>query len=192
MLILIDGYNVIAPVAAPGRGATDRWLQTARQKLISQLVTGLGELLAGQTTVVFDAGTAPPGFASQYVDHGLQIDFAVGYRDADDRIEELISQHSSPKRLTVVSSDHRLQTAARRRGAMAVDSELWLDRLTSGRLLLAVPLTSSDPVSDSDSEKPTTAVDTDSWLEAFGISGELPPKTSVQNPFPPRYGEDLL
>ena len=192
MLILIDGYNVIAPVAAPGRGTTHRWLQAERQRLIDQLVTGLDKELACQTTVVFDAAAAPPGLESRYVQSGIEIEFAIGYREADDRLEELISQHSSPKRLTVVSSDHRIQSAARRRGALAVNSDVWLDRLIDGRVLLAIPVASADLNLESADKKPDVC-GVPNWLKEFGIAGDLPPDLNgIDSPFPPGYGDDLL
>ena len=48
-----------------------------------------------------------------------------------DLIESLIRGHSAPKRLTVVSNDHRIQHAARRRECVVLGCEAyleWLDR----------------------------------------------------------------
>ena len=56
---------------------------------------------------------------------GLSVRFAAQQEDADTLIEELILADTSPRRLTVVSSDHRLQRAARRRKARAVDADVW-------------------------------------------------------------------
>jgi len=44
---------------------------------------------------------------------------------------------ASPKRLAVVSSDHRIQTAARKRSATVYESEDWLENLIQGRVRLA-------------------------------------------------------
>lgn len=194
MLILIDGYNVIAPIAPPGRGARDRWLHDERQRLIDRLSAALPPEMARRTTIVFDAAAAPPGRESRFVQQGIQIEFAVGYAEADDRLEELIAAHSSPKRLTVVSSDHRVQTAARRRGALAIDSDQWLDRLDDGQLLLAISLDSpGDPAHSSAHEKPALPGEVDDWLTEFGIGDESSRKPGeIENPFPPGYGEDLL
>ena len=53
----------------------------------------------------------------------------VEYEDADSLIEELIQKNSTPKNLTVVSSDHRLHRAALRRKATPIDSDVWFDEL---------------------------------------------------------------
>ncbi len=50
----------------------------------------------------------------------------------------LIASHSAPKKLAVVSSDRRVQAAARRRGSLALDSQQWLDDLLDGKVRLAV------------------------------------------------------
>jgi predicted RNA-binding protein with PIN domain len=201
MLILIDGYNVIAPIAAPGRGATERWLQAERERLIELLYAGLGQSLSSQTTVVFDAAAAPPGLDSRYVVKGIEVEFAIGYAEADDRLEELIAEHSSPKRLTVVSSDRRVKTAATRRGALAVDSDVWLDRLSDGHIMLANRATASSLQDESHLEKPPAVGDVDEWLNVFGMepgpskspeSKRVAKSREIDNPFPPGYGEDLL
>ncbi len=70
-----------------------------------------------RTIVVFDAHDAPPGLPGTMDHRGLTVRFAVGYEDADSLIEELIRSDSTPRKLVVVSSDHRLQRAARRRRA---------------------------------------------------------------------------
>jgi uncharacterized protein len=204
MLILIDGYNVIAPL---GRQAIERLplhrrpsadqLRLQRERLIAQIAAGLGPELAKQTTIVFDASEAPPGLPSLYVDQGITIEFSVGYAEADDRLEELITQHNTPKRLTVVSSDRRVQTAAARRGALAVDSEPWLDLLSEGRPQLAIPRPPfSAAKSTKLSDKPEVGDDVEAWLQAFQepkTEQELPKKPPRPwHPFPEGYGEDLL
>jgi hypothetical protein len=85
------------------------------------------------TTVVFDARGAPPGLPRVLDHHGLAVRFAVRYESADTLIEELIQADSTPRRLTVVSSDHRIQRAARRRKAKAVDSDVWYAELVRCR-----------------------------------------------------------
>lgn len=136
IVLLIDGYNVIGPVAPPGRGASLRWLDTERQRLLNRLVEHLDENVRLRTCVVFDAKDAPTHRSSHYQHHGIDVRFAVEYPEADDLIEELISQHPAPKALSVVSSDHRIAVAARRRRSGCFDSAIWLDHLLDGRTLL--------------------------------------------------------
>lgn len=132
IVLLIDGYNVIAPVAAPGRGSTLRWLETERRRLLDRLSEHLDEIVRERTCVVFDAKSAPPGQPSRFFYQAMEIRFATEYPEADDLLEELISGHPAPRGLSVVSSDHRIQAAARRKRAGVFDSDPWLDRLLDG------------------------------------------------------------
>ena len=76
--------------------------------------------------MVFDAKRTPlSGQKKQQVEHGIDVHYAIGYSNADLLIDELISIHPDPQRLTVISSDHWVQNAARRRRAQFVDSEQW-------------------------------------------------------------------
>jgi len=217
MLILIDGYNLIAPVAAPGSlrrktaasGGSSDWLRVERTRLIDKLVGGLDERLCRETTVVFDAAGMSKlvmnrlGLERRQVDRGIEIEFAVDYDEADDRIEELIAAHSTPKRLTVVSSDHRIQVAAKRRSAMPVDAEQWLDSLGRKRLILAVawpPDADRKPAAPDrmiDEKGTVAADDVNAWMVAFGLKpdekpDETLPKAARADPFPAGYADDLL
>lgn len=207
MLILIDGYNVIAPVAPPGKNPASDWLHRERMRLIDRLATQLDPQLASQTCVVFDASTRSRTALgidatsdSTYRLRQIEVRFAVNHDEADDLIEELIALHSSPKRLTVVSSDHRLQAAARRCGATAFDSQPWLDALLDGNLRLAIswPPAKRDgagPGGDhgltGDAEK-SDALDVDDttvqqWMRAFGVTNgprQHPPRTPKQRQKP--------
>ncbi len=230
MLILIDGYNLIGTVAPPGRSGDARqgragasswggtgWLELARRRLIHEVASGVGPALAQQTCIVFDSKrlasrtAAAEDSTAKAVIQGITIEFSIGYDEADDRIEELIAAHHTPKRLTVVSSDHRIQIAARRRGALAVDGDRWLDRLAEGKPVLAIavptdhrPRSSAAAIEDDDPGQappsPWQQMDTTSWLRYFEVEDQVPeipkpdpaPPKIVDNPFPPGYGEDLL
>jgi predicted RNA-binding protein with PIN domain len=125
MALLIDGYNLLNATgigAGEGKGST---LHRARLALLNFLARVLDPREAAHTTVVFDAQASPPGLPKVFVHHGLTVRFAARHVDADSLIEELILADTAPRRLTVVSSDHRVQRAARRRGARAVDSDVW-------------------------------------------------------------------
>ncbi|MEM9367016.1 MAG: NYN domain-containing protein [Planctomycetota bacterium] len=146
--LLIDGYNIIAPVAAPRKPRSlpaasspghnpAKWLQRERTILIERLATHLPASVRENTCVVFDAKTHPAGSPNHIVSSEIEIRFAVDHPEADDLIEELIASHSVPKSLTVVSSDHRIQAAARRRKCVYFDSQNWFDHLLDGDLLIA-------------------------------------------------------
>lgn len=128
MRLLIDGYNLMYAagiVGPPGRG--DRGLERSRAALIQFVAGTLEPGDKSSAVVVFDAAGAPPGLPHTLVIDGVTVRFAKGYDDADELLEELIATDTTPRRLTVVSSDHRVQRAARRRRATAVDSDVWYD-----------------------------------------------------------------
>ena len=171
LLLLIDGYNVVSPAAAPARGGPD-WLHRERMRLVKRLVQHLDVETRHRTCVVFDAANPPKDRASQFTIDGILIWFAVGYEAADDLIEELISSHSAPKRLAVVSSDHRIQAAAGRRGCGRFDAAPWLDDLLEGRARLAIaPEAGAGQGGRTSTEKPDSISDQDAqrWLEEFGL-----------------------
>lgn len=207
MLILIDGYNVIAPAAPPGRragnalrgsrgsaaGPVEHWLQAERMRLLQRLAEQLDPELASQTHVIFDSASGKRHGPDRLRIGGIHVRFAVSHDEADDLIEELIAAHHSPKRLAVVSSDHRLQVAARRAGAKAFDAQPWFDALLDGRVLLATAWPPSPRPSarnrDPDRQKPQQVDpgDVEQWLQAFAISADELERLPVE---PPRGRRD--
>jgi predicted RNA-binding protein with PIN domain len=129
VFLLIDGYNLLY---AAGLGQADYApgeLLRARRRLLRYLVRRLRSHELRRTTVVFDARHPPEGFPHTSMLCGMRVLFATPDGDADAVIEDLIDRHSAPRRLTLVSSDHRLQQAARRRRAAFLDSDAFVDDL---------------------------------------------------------------
>jgi predicted RNA-binding protein with PIN domain len=120
-----------------------------------------------RTTVVFDASEAPWGVARQQQHRGITVMFASRDEDADTVIERLIAADSAPKRLTVVSSDHRLQRAAKRRKATAQDSDVWFAQLLRDRAARSKPSSTADLPKP---EGPLTTGEVSQWLREFGYS----------------------
>ena len=133
MSLLIDGYNllhasdVFAPADAPPT------LERSRQALLDFLVVALPAKEIRRAMIVFDAVTAPPGLPRQMNHQGLAVQFAPRGETADALLEELIAAEADPRNLLVVSSDHRVQRAARQRGAQYIDSEVWHRDLAASR-----------------------------------------------------------
>lgn len=129
--LIIDGYNLMhdAGLARATYGPGD--LARLRFQLLNKLARRLTLEERQRCTVVFDAIDAPPNLNSRFKHEAITVAFAKPGQEADDVIEQLISEHSAPRRLTVVSSDHRLQNAINRRRGIAVDSDVFLKQLES-------------------------------------------------------------
>ncbi len=133
MALLIDGYNLLHASGILGGGIGPGGLQRSRLALLNFLAESLPSKSLPGTTVVFDAAAAPPGLPDTLHHRGITVRFARHYESADALIEELVRRDSAPRRLTVVSSDHRLHRAARRRKAKAVDSDQWYAQIARQR-----------------------------------------------------------
>jgi predicted RNA-binding protein with PIN domain len=129
MSLLIDGYNllhasdVFPPASAPPT------LEQSRRALLDFLVDHLPAKQLPRTIVTFDAVGAPPGLPREMTHRGLAVQFAPRGRTADELLEELIAAEPDPRNLLVISSDHRVQRAARQRGAKYIGSETWMGEL---------------------------------------------------------------
>lgn len=121
--LIIDGYNLMhaagiaRPRYAPGG------LEACRARLHRELSARLDADVLAAAVVVYDAFDSVSDLDREQQHRGVNVLFAGQGRDADSLIERMLRQHSVPRRVIVVSSDHRLHRAARRRRARCVDSE---------------------------------------------------------------------
>jgi uncharacterized protein len=211
MSLLIDGYNLLHATGIFGEGTELTELHRSREALLRFLAESISSAERSRTTIVFDAAGAPPGLPKTLVHDRITVHFARDYEDADTMLEELIAAHETPRTLVVVSSDHRVQRAARRRRAKAVDSDRWYVELCSSQRSRGV-LAIKPP------QKPTATLspgEVEYWTAQFGGGQQEVDETSVPldaasidtdkgkakksldddeffNPFPPGYGDDLL
>ncbi len=195
MSLLIDGYNLLHATDIFGDEGSAPSFQRSREALLAFLAKALHEVERLQTTIVFDAAGAPPGLPHTDSVAGLQVRYARDYPDADALLEELIEEHPAPRGLLVVSSDHRVQRAARRRGAKYCDSDRWYAELCRRPLR-------SGPQRAGDGEKPAqSAAEIAYWMRQFEPAEPFPPSAppeqpadqlGAQPPFPPGYADDLL
>lgn len=181
--LLIDGYNLLH-AAGLGRSRYGRGdLQRARQALLRRLFQLLTADEISHTAVVFDAKHPPPYLPALWYIHGMRVVYARPHGDADLILEQLIDEHSAPKRLTVVSSDHRLHRAAKSRRATAIDSSEFLDFLETrrtGQVEVEIP----EPRL-STAETNVTSAELAYWMSVFGdvkvaelAAAERPARTS--------------
>ncbi|MBM4012979.1 MAG: hypothetical protein FJ286_16710 [Planctomycetes bacterium] len=128
MKILVDGYNLLHASGIFGAVRGEGGFEASRRALLDEIARLLGAA-AGGVTVVFDAADAPVGLPDRSSHQGIEVRFARRYDSADALIEELIEDHDAPAALVVVSADHRVMAAARRRRARPIPSGEWLTEL---------------------------------------------------------------
>ena len=161
MAYLIDGYNLLHAMGVLRGRAGPKGLQKARLGLLGLLSATYAED-APSVTVVFDAAGAPPGVPQTQEYQGIHVRFAVHQDQADDLIEDLIGHESAPRQLAVVSDDHRLKQAARRRRCQVLGCEEYLAWLEYRRhqSRKSPPDPESKPSEDSADER-------EHWLQVF-------------------------
>jgi hypothetical protein len=160
MRFLIDGYNLLNQLGLAGRYVGPRGWERSRADLLAWIAKAHGKNV-DRVTVIFDAEHAPPNLPAVQTVHGIHVRFAVG-RLADDLLEETIQREVTPRQLTVVSSDHRIQEAARRRGCAALDCPAYIDQ--------TIEEAGEPPARHQERGKPASESDeeTEHWLREFG------------------------
>jgi uncharacterized protein len=191
MGLVIDGYNLLHASGILGRGVGPGSLERSRRALLNFLAESLDEAELARTVVVFDARDPPPLLPRTTKHRGMTVRFADPGSDADAAIEALILSDSAPRRLTVVSSDHRLHRAARRRRAKAIDSDQWYAQVLRARIARVRRRSPNLKPTDLPSD-----AEVQFWLRQFGLDGGEKPEAADESPpaaspFPPGYGEDV-
>ena len=108
MPYLVDGNNLAHALGLSIGGLADR-------EACTRMVASFCRSQGARATVVFD-GQAPDGAKTVTETHRVRILFSGG-RSADEVILRLVSDSSTPRDLTVVTSDKSLGDKARHRGA---------------------------------------------------------------------------
>ena len=116
-----QGYHVSVPLLIDGNNLmyamNDAGMDVGREGLCRILARVAG---SEPVRVVFDG---PPRRQGPDVPDGAVEVLFSQRRKADDVIAELIAADTAPRRLTVVSTDHEIRRAARRRRCRTVTSE---------------------------------------------------------------------
>jgi predicted RNA-binding protein with PIN domain len=176
--IIVDGYNLMHQILAARIVGGPGGLERGRCAVIQRVRHLVPHKDHSRTAIVFDANTSDIPRESRETAGGsgmITILFATDFPDADSMIEDMIRRHSSPTKLTVVSSDRRLVDAARRRQATGVDCQTWMDDQED----LIEKLSRGTPVPDSTESGHSPIVDAnerDYWMKEFGFgSGDDDP-----------------
>ena len=187
MALIIDGYNLLHASGIVGRGIGPGGLERSRLALLNFVAESVDARELPTTTIVFDARQAPPGLPRSLAHRGMTVLFAANYETADELIEELVRADSAPRRLVVVSSDHQVQRAARRRRAKAIASDRWFVDMVRRRAArqTVVPPSQLKPTEPASSE-------VEFWLRQFDDEGgNVDAEADPGGIFPPGYGEDI-
>jgi predicted RNA-binding protein with PIN domain len=161
MALLIDAYNVLfASPSLPDRYDTGSAAAFCR---------ALDRVRRGRVVVVADGSPKPDDRANMETG-GVELRFAGKGREADDVIEELIEAEADPRNLILVSSDHRLQRAAQRRGASYMDADVFLRDLAAALRVRDSPRATA--------EKPLNMPDAAAWMKLFKIDDEHGPSAA--------------
>jgi predicted RNA-binding protein with PIN domain len=191
MSLLIDGYNLLNVTGIFVEGGGDRAFERTRFALLNFIAHVIDPRELPRTVVVFDAANAPRGLPRVVQHAGLTARFASDYDSADALLEELIQQDHSPRQLTVISSDHRVQRAARRRRATAIDSEIWYARAIkeyrANAIRKKLPRANAQPPVQP--QTPLSKDDVQLWLAEFSDDGLdwssfFPKETGTAKPTP--------
>src|SRR5262245_48673850 len=164
MALLIDGYNLLNVTGIFAQAGLGTELHRTRVAFLNFLSKAIDQRERSKTTIVFDAAGAPPGLPRTIKHDGITVHFAQRHSDADEMIEELLEKYREPRSLLVVSSDHRVQRAARHVGARFLDSDEWYSER------LAICRGQQGPAEDA-TAKPNGELTPDElkyWLREFG------------------------
>jgi predicted RNA-binding protein with PIN domain len=122
MPIIIDGHNLLWMLRRSGNE-----FDSLTDLKLCHIVAKYLSLVSEKGHIVFD-GTGPKDKRAFDNISNLEVSFSGLGREADSVIERKITASTDPRRLTVVSSDRRLRTAARAAKASAIKSEaFWND-----------------------------------------------------------------
>lgn len=158
MPYLIDGYNLLRAVQK---------LEEFADLTDVQLCRALSDYLCAVRDhghIVFD-GIGPPDKSAFGQIPKLEVYFSGQTYEADDIIEEKISDNTAPKSLVVVSSDRRLRKAAGKRKAVPVSAEQFWQTL-----LLQLERHANRPAPEpTEKRHGLTERETDVWLDLFDL-----------------------
>lgn len=158
MPYLIDGYNLLR--------AIQKFEEFAHftEVHLCQAIADYLLCVRDRGHVIFD-GLGPPDKRELGGIRGIEVYFSGEGHEADDIIEQKILDNSAPKSLVVVSSDRRIRTAAAKRKATAILSELFWEGLLA-ELEKASKRPAPEPY---EKRHGLTDRETDLWLDAFDI-----------------------
>jgi len=157
MPVIIDGYNLLKTIQR-----TDEEFETLTEAGLCRTLSEYLKRIRDHGHIVFD-GLGPPDKSNLGPFGNLEVYFSGPDSDADTIIEQKILDNSAPKSLLIVSTDRRLRTAAGKRKAACIRSELFFQEV----------------IRQLDRKKPTpepqqkrqglTDSETETWMDLFDL-----------------------
>lgn len=187
-MLIIDAYNVLnvdgvlpAHLAAPDLVELVRLVRTSRYARTNPVLVCDGHLSrALQANMPVKAA----GRATNVRLDGVQLIFSGPGQEADDVIERLLAHHSGSASLLLVSSDRRLQRAARRAGGRYREASAFLGDLAADAALPRTTLGKPEFARRTPLSKGELAI----WMQEFGLGPpalDTPPPEPESKPAPP-------
>ena len=124
MPFLIDGYNLLRYIQQ-----SDEQFEILNEAGLCRIISQYFSRKRSFGQVVFD-GFGPDDKSDLSGFGNMEVYFSGQDTEADDIIEEKILINTAPKRLIVVSTDHRIRAAAHQRKAVSVRSDLFFIEVT--------------------------------------------------------------
>lgn len=184
--LLIDGYNVLHAAGLAKHSYGPGEFERTRRRFLKLLAGQLSPRERHRTTVVFDAPPQSLGASPPREIYELLVVFAGDDGDADAAIERLIRQNSAPRRLHVISSDRRIQKAARRRRARSLSAADFLARIVA-RKTPQERAEAAEPAAKREGLQSPGEVQ--AWLELFSAERSLDLSAPAETPPAPAEGQ---
>jgi hypothetical protein len=156
-MFIIDGHNLLHTIFKL-EGDSGAISDVGLCRILGRYFNLTGE----KGEMIFD-GTGPADKSGFDNINNLEVFFAGLGTDADTVIEDKIIANTAPKRLTIVSSDRRLRTAAHKRKATSMKSDVfWND--------IQKQLSRKRPEKEpTEKRQGLNEGETEQWLEFFGF-----------------------
>lgn len=175
MILVVDTYNVlhVVGVLPPELAGVD----------VAELANLIQGSRYGSTNVELICDGTPA--EHHQIDHesSIRLRYAGPGHEADDLIAGLIQKSTSPKRLTVVSSDQWVIRQARRRRCRTMSSEIFLQRLVQDAL-------SPNKNRSHRPANPLSKGEIAKWLDVFRIAPNERQSSTAPEQMPSESGSD--
>lgn len=156
-MFIIDGHNLLHTIFKL-EGDSESISDVALCRILSRYF----KLTSEKGEIIFD-GTGPPDKSGFDDISDLEVFFTGLKTDADTVIEDKISASTAPKKLTIVSSDRRLRSAARMRKATSMKSDAFWNDV---RKQVDRKRSTKEPI---EKRQGLNEGETEQWLELFGF-----------------------